>query len=744
MLAHQVSNQYGPSETTGYSTEFIQKKSSRTKKMVPIGKPIANTRVYILDNHLNLTLLGAVGELHIAGVGLARGYLNQPELTASRFIPNPFASEEDKLKGYIQLYKTGDLVRWLPDGNLEYVGRNDFQVKIRGFRIELEEIEQRLLSYPGVKQATVVAKERNRNNKYLVAYYTAKSSISEFVLRSYIKKGLPEYMVPSCWMRLTKFPLTSNSKLDRRALPDPQFRSDEAHYVAPRTELEQTLSEVWQLVLGLKRVGIQDDFFRIGGDSILSLQVSYRASKVLNTPIEAVDIFRYKTIEQLSQHIKRGLTALKIPIATSDYRPLSFAQERLWFIEQYEQGTNAYHIPLVFELAEEMNIDGLIQALQAVIQRHTVLHTVFKYDESGIDQQVILKQPLVVHRDAFENKKTFYEQVKMQINQPFNLAEAHPLRAAIYTFDQVNYLLITIHHVSFDGWSTEILIRELCQYYNYIVHQQMLNLPELSIQYKDFAVWQRDYLQGKLLAKQMSYWKSKLQGMTPLIFPTDRPRPKKIDYQGKSVCFVLDECLSQELRLLAKQHSCTLYTVLLAGFTILLNIYTGQYDIVIGSPVANRSYSQLEHLIGFFVNSLVLRVRFSAEMSGKQLLKQVHQTVLEAQSYQDLPFDQLVKQLKLERDPSRHPIFQVMFNMQSFSGTKQSYFRKIYLEDSYEVSNFDFDLFIDNGQHLLKGHINYAVSLFNRSTMKKLAIHYQKLLEQLIHNPTCKLESYRS
>ncbi len=269
-------------------------------------------------------------------------------------------------------------------------------------------------------------------------------------------------------------------------------------------------------------------------------------------------------------------------------------------------------------------------------------------------------------------------------------------------------------------------------------------MPELSIQYKDFAVWQREYLQEKLLVEQINYWQSKLQGMVPLAFPTDKPRPKKIDYQGKSVSFILDECLSQGLRFLAKQHSCTLYTVLLAGFAILLKMYTGQDDMVIGFPIANRPHAQLEHLIGFFVNSLVLRIRFTAEMTGEQLFKQVYQTLLEAQSHQDLPFEQLVKHLKLERDPSRHPIFQVMFDMQHFSGTQQGYFRKIYLEGSYEVSNFDFDLFIDNGQNQLEGHINYAVSLFNRLTIEKLIAHYHKLLEQLVRDPTCKLANYRN
>ena len=521
--------------------------------------------------------------------------MNQPTLTNERFIENPFATEEDKRQGYTRLYKTGDLVRWLEDGNIEYSGRNDFQVKIRGFRIELNEIEQTLLRFKGIQQSAVLAQTKETasgKTTYLVAYYVSSEAIDDEALRAHFALSLPEYMIPSAFVSLPEFPLTVNGKLDRKALPLPDFKGNEARYVAPRDELEVRICDVWQLSLGLERVGILDDFFRLGGHSILAIQVAHRMSQVMNCMIRVADIFKYRTISQLSTTLRAGEALTAIPSQGTQEGVLSYAQERLWFIEQYEGGTDAYHVPMSFELVG-IDKDALKQALQAIVIRHAVLRTVFKQVESGNYLQCIQEEALQI-AEVTADTATFDEIVSEFSHRVFDLKKDYPIRACICHLEDSNqdYLLMTIHHIAFDEWSDSVFRRELELCYEAFRLNQPMPLSALAIQYKDFAVWQRENLSARM-ESLVGYWQTKLANHESLMMPLDYPRPPQMDYRGDSVGFELSEEVSRSLHDLADSQGLTVYTVLLSGFALLLSRYTGQQDLLIGTPIANRQHPQL-------------------------------------------------------------------------------------------------------------------------------------------------------
>ena len=630
-----------------------------------------------------------------------------------------------------------------------------FQVKIRGFRIELGEIENSLSSYADIKQVAVLAKERtieSGDNKYLVAYYVSDESLSDDLLIHHLNQSLPDYMIPSAFVQMEAFPLTLNGKLDRKALPDPEFTSTD-RYVAPRNELEAEICNLWQSLLGLDQVGVSDDFFRVGGDSILAIQVAHRMSAIVDSQISVADIFKYKTIQQLERIISSGSQVI-IPVTSETQISLSFAQERLWFIEQYEQGTNAYHIPMVLELSDIVDHSLLKEALSHLVNRHEVLRTVFKLNEEGIDYQAVLTFPLMINQTKGKTLKlfSFKQALDKDINQIFNLKEDYPIRVVFYEVENnedknnketKHYLLINIHHIAFDGWSTDILLTELNRSYESLLESKTINLPALSIQYKDFTIWQKDYLQGEVLDKQIDYWKGKLQGIEPLSFPTDHRRPAQIDYSGKNVSFSLDKALSKQLKDLSKEKGCTLYSTLLTGFYILLHKYTGQEDIVIGTPIANRHFSQLENLIGFFVNSLPLPQTIKGLDNAGDLITQVHQGLVEAQSHQDIPFEKIVEELKVEQDPSRHPIFQIMFGLQNFGESKSDYFKHANIESNYNIAKHDLSLFLSEQEEHIIGSFNYATALFDQDTIERINTHYQEILKQLAGSQSKTVQTYQ-
>ncbi|MHB9148389.1 MAG: amino acid adenylation domain-containing protein, partial [Candidatus Amoebophilus sp.] len=776
-----VINGYGPTENTTFSCTFnLSKESTVCSDSIPIGKPLSSRKTYVLDSRLRPLPIGAIGELYVGGDGLARGYLNRPELTRERFIVNPFQTKQEKQeKSYgesgrnARLYKTGDLVRWLSDGNLEYIGRNDFQVKLRGYRIELGEIESALLSYAGIKQAVVLAKEHKSiggdgslaGSKYLVGYYVSDNKLDETVLLSYLQSKLPEYMVPSALVYLEELPLTINGKLDRKALPDSAFTNSD-HYVAPRNELETKICQIWADVVGLpvEKVGTSDDFFRLGGNSILAIKLVSRLSKALDKSIHVATIFKQSTVNKLLHYLKHNeaeeVVIEKPTVIKPEEQLLSFAQERLWFLEKYEQGTASYNIPMVYMLSSECELELLECSIRAIVDRHEILRTVIKEDTEGNGYQVVLADTellLKINKVSVASQKQLDEALKKEANYIFNLADEYPIRIGIYELskdatDENNiehYVSIVVHHIAFDGWSTDIFLRELQAYYNYYLNQKrgvaaQLGLPALTIQYKDFALWQRNYLSGERLDKQLSYWKNRLSGYESLNLLTDKARPSQIDYRGADIYFELDKATSTALRALAKQLKVSLYSVLLSGYYLMLRSYSNQDDIIVGTPIANRHYSQIEDLLGFFVNSLALRMQIEPTVRVKEFIEQVGAEVIEAQLYQDLPFEKLVEELKVGKDTSRHPLFQVMFSVQSFGDNINSIVNekeeqnlakllKTYTsEDSlYQVAKFDLSTLIDDGGGKLRGVFNYATSLYEEETIRSFIATYQEILAQL-------------
>ena len=740
-------NGYGPTEGTTFTTTYVCIKDKLS--FVPIGMPISNTYIYVLNHALIPLPIGAIGELYIGGAGLARGYLNRPDLTKERFIVNPFQSESDKAQGKnARLYKTGDLVRYLPDGNIEYIGRNDFQVKIRGFRIELGEIESALSSYIGVKQSVVLAKEHTTSDnqqlsKYLVGYYVADSRLNHDEILAYLAGKLPEYMIPSILVYLDQLPLTINGKLDRHALPDPEFTT--GHYVAPRTELESKICAIYAEVLGLAvdKVGVNDDFFRLGGNSILAIRLVGQLTKVLALNISIAMLFRYKTIASLMQNILEQEEIIIPEVVAKDNKyVLSFAQERLWFIEKYEGGSNAYNIPMLFKLGTRVAPGILESSICSIVKRHKILSSLVKTDSDGVGYQLVEdidKRSISIAHKKLSSMVALNKAIQVQVNYIYQLDEEYPIRVSFYGVGEEVYLCIVVHHIAFDGWSVDIFLKELLAYYNYHCSVQLgkpaiVDLPYLKIQYKDFALWQRSYLSGNRLQSYLDYWKSKLAGYETLNLPLDKQRPAMIDYHGSDVYFKLDYETSVKLRELAKELSVSLYSVLLSGFYLLLRAYSNQNDIVIGTAFANRNYTAITDLIGFFVNSLVLRQEVDANISIESFIKAVGEEVILAQLHQDLPFEKLVEELKVVKDPSRHPIFQVMFSLQNFGGEVNGIHELVEpcsLGSSYEVAKFDLSVFLNDDQDEINGSFNYATSLFNVDTIKRLVNTYTILLEQL-------------
>jgi amino acid adenylation domain-containing protein len=730
--AIKIHNLYGPTEVAIDVSAYDDIAADVAK--VHIGKPIQNIKFYVLNDNLAVVPIGVVGELHIAGADFSRGYLNHPQLSEQKFINNPFATQGDKLNSFTKLYKTGDLVRWLPDGNVEYLGRNDFQVKIRGMRIELGEIENQLTQIDQIKQACVLIKEK-QSNPYLIAYYVADEIISSSNLVNTLSIKLPEHMIPDCFVAMDIFPVSSNGKLDTKVFPEPQFDAN-SDYVAPRTEIEQQICSIWENVLQIEKVGIHENFFGIGGNSILAIKLGYIMRQSFSCQVGVAAIFSHKTVVELAKFVaENNEQGTGISVVERAHNPLSFAQERLWFIEQYEQGTNAYHIPILIKLSEGTSLQKFTAAIEQVVRRHQVLSTIFA-EEDGLTVQKVVDQPLSINEYHY-GEVDIEQQIRDDINRTFDLQRNLPIRLSCYHQAEAISLLINIHHIAFDGWSTDILLQEI----NALYHNE--KLAALPVQYKDFAYWQREHLQNELLDKQVHYWKEQLSGYQPLALPTDKGRPKLVNYQGEECHFRIDEILSNQLRTLSTEQGCSLYVTLLCGFYILLAKHSGQEDIVLGTPMANREYGQIQDLIGFFVNTLVLRANVDSQNSVSKLLTEVQETLTQAQNHQDLPFEQVVEILDIEQDTSRHPIFQVVFTLQSFGEqAKNKLFSPVALDDKYHIAKYDLSCAMDDSQPSITGALGFATSLFEQTSIARMSDHYLRILTQMVADKNQPIKHY--
>ena len=750
-LECELHNLYGPTEAA-IDVTFWQCQPQENLQIVPIGRPINNTQIYILDEYHQPVPIGVPGELYIGGDGLARGYLNRPELTREKFIPNPFCDGKSE-----RLYKTGDLARYLSDGNIEYLGRIDNQVKIRGFRIELGEIEAVLSAHPQIQQAVVIAREDIPGNKRLVAYVvTSDESLTINQVREFIKQKLTEYMVPSAFVILDSLPLTPNGKIDRKALPKPDGEITREHeYVAPRSPSEEIIANIFATVVSVQNVGIHDNFFTLGGHSLLATQLISRLRLAFSVEIPLRTVFESPTVNQLDQTItqlrtfEQGLTLPPIqPIETdTEQLPLSWAQERLWFLNQFEGSSATYNIPAAVRITGNLDINALQQALSEIVHRHSILRTSIQ-TVNGRPRQVIhpeatinininmvdLQQLLGTKRETVQKQLVLEEAIT-----PFSLEVPPLIRCSLLQLSTTEYvLLLTIHHIVSDGWSMGVFISELSALYQAFSAGEPSPLPELPIQYADFAVWQRQWLSGEVLETQLNYWRSQLQGSPELLqLPTDRPRPVVQTYQGRSESFTLDRDLTEKLQSLSGESGTTLFMTLLAGFATLLYRYNGESDILIGSPIANRNRSEIESLIGFFVNTLVLRSSFEANPSFENLLAQVRETTLKAYEHQDVPFEQVVEALQPQRSLSHSPLFQVMFVLQNapMGEVELPGVTLTQLDAESTIAKFDLTLTISETDQGLVGEWEYNTDLFDGSTIECMAGHFQNLLLAIVENP---------
>ncbi|QMS92432.1 NcpA [Nostoc edaphicum CCNP1411] len=766
LLARSASlwNLYGPTEATIWSSIY-QLESSES--LISIGRPIDNTQIYILDQNLQLVPIGVPGELHIGGAGLAKGYLNRPELTQEKFIPNPFedsaalasprasAGGRGQEAGGSRLYKTGDLARYLPDGNIEYLGRIDNQVKIRGFRIELGEIEATLSQHPHVQASCVIAREDTPGDKRLVGYIVPQPQVTLTIseLRSNLKKKLPDYMVPSAIVILESLPLTPNGKIDRRALPAPEPSSELLEkYVAPRSPIEEILALIWQQVLKVELVGRHDNFFELGGHSLLATQLISRVRSSLKVELPLRSLFAAPTIAELSHNIQQlqqqDLELAALPIlrrAENAETPLSYAQQRLWFLDQFEPNSGSYNIPFGLRLVGTLNVVALEQSLIEIIHRHEALRTNF-ITVDGQATQIIQTQPnwsvAVVdlkHLPLTEQETAAQKLVQQQAFEPFDLESEALIRATLIVLSETEqWLLVCMHHVVSDGWSIGVFVQELQALYNAYSQGQPSPLLPLPIQYADFAIWQRQWLQGEVLQSQLSYWEQQLANApTFLSLPTDRPRPAVQTFNGAYQEFALSSELTQRLLQLSQQQGVTLFMTLLAAYNTLLYRYTGQTDILVGTPIANRDRTEIEGLIGFFVNTLVMRTDLSENPSFNELLPRIREMALSAYAHQDLPFEMLVEALQPERDLSYTPLFQVMFvlNNAPTSEVELTELTVSSLPIESSTAKFDLTLSMENTSTGLVGGWEYNTDLFDSNTIERITGHFVTLLEAIVANP---------
>ena len=728
-----VTNGYGPTENTTFTTTHRLTDVSRVGASVPIGRPVSNTSVYVLDAALSLVPVGVWGELYTGGDGLAWGYLGRPELTAERFVPHPFSMEPGA-----RLYRTGDRVRFLRDGTLEYASRLDGQVKLRGFRIEPGEVESALAAHPEVREVTVLARDDGPGGRWLVAYFVpvVDAALTPQALRAHAQSRLPEYMVPSAFIPLPALPLTPNGKLDRKALPSPRAEDARGEFVAPRTAMEQVVADVLAPLLGLTRMGVEDHFFELGGHSLLATRAVSRLREVMGRELPVRVLFESPTVARLAERLEENHGAQPPPLTHQPHGGVveqSFAQQRLWLTSQLDAGGISYNVPFARRLSGPLDVKALEEAFRAVMRRHESLRTTFGEVDGTPVQRIHedVKFDLRVE-DAAEGE--VLARVEEEARRPFDLERGPLLRATVLKVGEEEHVLVwVVHHIVFDGWSVGVLERELSDAYAAKVKGDASEQPGLEVQYADYARWQRDWLKGEVLEKQLAWWKQELEG-APIVLelPTDRARPAVRTYRGALKRVTLPAGLEGQLREVSRKEGVTLYMTLLAGFQALLARYSGQTEVVVGTPISGRNWRQVEALVGFFVNTLVVRTQTQGA-SFRELLRRVRRACLGAFAHQDLPFEQLVDALQPSRDLSRSPLFQVMFVMPgTLSPLDLDGVRVEELDFEPGVSKFDLTLFAWETPRGLVTYWEYNTDLFDEETVARMAGHYGRLLSAAV------------
>ncbi|HEV2763850.1 MAG TPA: amino acid adenylation domain-containing protein, partial [Pyrinomonadaceae bacterium] len=734
-------NAYGPTETTVCATAWKYEEGS---ERVLIGRPITNTRVYLLDAGLRPVPVGVAGELYVSSAGLARGYLRRPSLTAERFIPHPFTEEAGA-----RLYRTGDVARHTAGGELEYVGRVDEQVKVRGFRIELGEVRAALCGHASVRDALVLVREEGAAGRRLVAYATpsGEERCEAEELRRHLGERLPAYMVPAAVVWLEEFPLTPNGKVDRKALPDPERFAHEARpaYEPPRTPVEELLAGAWAQVLEVGRVGREDNFFDLGGHSLLATQLLSRVREALGVELSVRTLFEAPTVAALAEAVARALGGPRqagsgriLPAGREGELPLSFGQQRLWFLDQLEPGSFLYNVPVAVSLKGSLDLASLERALTEIVRRHEVLRTSFR-NVAGRPVQVIaeahdvrLEVEELSALPEGEREAAARRRASAETRRPFDLSTGPLWRVKLLRLGAEEHVLaVTMHHIVSDGWSMGVLVNEVTTLYRAFVNGEPSPLPELEVQYADYAVWQRGLLQGEALEAELSYWREQLGGdMQVLELPTDRPRPAVPSYHGAIAPFGVSKEVTERLLGLTRRENATLFMTVLAGFQALLHRYSGQDDIVIGSPTAGRNRAEIEPLIGFFINTLVLRTDLSGEPTFVELMRRVKEVSLGAYAHQDVPFEKLVEELQPERDLSRAPLFHVVLMMQNMPAADAAEMPGLTLKQisgETGIARMDMHFSVGERSEGLQGSLEYNTDLFDAATVERMLAHLSNL-----------------
>ncbi len=751
-------NMYGITETTVHVTyrAIGADDLERSRGASPIGRPIPGWQVYLLDRNLQPVPAGVVGEIYVGGPGVARGYLRRPALTAERFLPDPFSERPGA-----RLYRSGDLARARPDGGLEYVGRADHQVKIRGFRVELGEIEATLARDPAIREAVVLAREDEPGDARLVAYLVVRDprGHSASDLRRHLKQTLPDYMVPSAFVLLDALPLTANGKVDQRALPAPGGARPEldGDYVGPRSEDEELIADVWASVLGLDRVGVHDNFFELGGHSLLATRVISRLRDAFGIEIPLRPLFENPTVAGLADCVEgarsgaREVAAPPIARATeAGPAPLSFAQQALWFLDRLAPGRSTFNVSSAVRIAGPLDLAALARGFGEIVRRHESLRTTFVARDGRPVQVVSDDGAFLLETEdlrglaAPDREPEARRLAVEESRRPFDLGRGPLVRAKVLRLgDAENVVLLSMHHIVTDGWSFGVAAGELAAIYDAFRQGRPSPLPELPIQGSDFARWQRSWLQGPVLDRLLAYWTGRLSGLVALELPTDRPRPAIRHERGATRFFELGEDLSRSLLDLGRREGTTPFMTLLAGFQALLHRYSGQDDIAVGSPIANRNRAETEGLIGYFVNMLVLRGDLSGDPSFRDLLVRTREAALGAFEHQDLPFDRLVEALHPGRDLSRTPLFQVMFVLQNNRlpdvGRRDLAVAPFAVGEGTGTAKFDLTLAFVEADRGLSGSLEYDTGLFDPATIERMIDRFRALLAAVAADPARRL-----
>ena len=753
-VAASLHQQYGPTETTVDVTVWDCRRGGSAGR-VPIGRAIANTRLYIVDGMMEPVPVGVSGELCVGGAAVARGYLNRASLTAERFVPDPFSGEAGA-----RLYRTGDVARYLGDGNVEFLGRADSQVKVRGFRVELGEVEAALRSHPLVHDAAVSAWEERPDEVSLAAYVVAEPGADLFErgeLRRFLGDKLPRYMLPAVYTLLEEMPRMPNGKVDRSALPTPgrETRPGVEAVEAARTPTEELLTAVWQELLGVERVGVTDDFFELGGHSLLATRLVARVRERFGVEVALRKVFEAPTVRGLAAEVEAAMGfgggggGRVERRAGEGPAPLSYAQRRLWFLDQFQPGSAFYNLPGAVRLRGALDVKAFERSLNEVVRRHEILRTTFKTVEGEPAQFVSPAHhvPLPVTdlsslpdgaREA-EARRLSEEEAR----RPFDLAAGPPLRAQLLrTGEREHVFLLTLHHIVADGWAMGIFVQEVAALYEAFTRGLSSSLNELSIQYADFAQWQRRRLAEGVLERDLSYWEQRLAAAPALLtLPTDRPRPPVQSHRGSTFEFALTRELTGALKELSRREGATLFMTLFAGFAALLQRHAGQGDILVGTPVAGRQQEETEGLVGLFINMLVLRADLSGDPTFRELLRQARERALEAYAHQEAPFEQVVERLRPARALDHSPLFQVML---ALDNTPQEELKlgdlvaeRVPLRGA--TAKYDLTFSLEEGDAGLRGVVEYSTDLFDEATVRALAERYKVLLEGATADPALRV-----